>query len=341
MLLATGGLLFALAVGVVLRWLGEAHFTTELWVGTVVLTLAAQGALWAIPRLGWDELLEEWDPHYVLLPMGVAAVLLAAYVYLAPEAHHLLLMGWLAGLLFTARLAGFRQILLLGTWMTLVYLGAFYLRLEDWPGSPTVEIVQSGVFYAINVFAAVISGRLRRDRQRARELQEELAERAVTDPLTGLHNRRYFESFLESELARIRRYGGVCTLALLDLDDFKEYNDTYGHQAGDRLLSSLADILREEFRSGDVVARYGGEEFAAVMVNTDRESARRAAERTRRRIEETEFDADGVPPSEHVTASFGLAAAPSDAERFDELVGLADRALYRAKRAGKNRLDAG
>lgn len=341
MLLATVGLLFALAIAHFLRWAGEASFSTEVWTWALVATVLTQGGLWLVPRLGWDEALEAWDPDYVLIPMAVAAVLLSGYLYVAPEAHNLVLMGWFAALLFTARLAGFRQIVALGTLMTLGYLGALHLRLESWPGSPTVELVSAGVFFGINVFAALVSERLRRDRQRARELQAELAERAVRDSLTDLHNRRYFESFLEAELGRIRRYGGTCTLALLDLDDFKQYNDTYGHQAGDRLLQELAEILREEFRTGDVVARYGGEEFAVIMVNTGREAAFQAADRARRRIEETEFDADDVPGTgRHITASFGLAVAPADAHDVETLVELADEALYRAKRAGKNRVDA-
>jgi diguanylate cyclase (GGDEF)-like protein len=340
-LLATVGLLFALAAALFLRRMGEADFSTKLWAWTLGVTLAVQGALWLVPRLGWDELLEAWDPHFVLVPTAAAAVLLSGYLYVSPEAHNLVLMGWFAALLFTARLAGFREIVALGTLMTLGYLGAVYLRMESWPGSQTVELVSVGVFFGINLFAALVSERLRRDRERARELQGELAERAVRDSLTELHNRRYFESFLEAELGRIRRYGGVCTLALLDLDDFKHYNDTYGHQAGDRLLQRLAEILREEFRTGDVVARYGGEEFAVIMVNTDREAARQAAERARRRIAETEFDGEDLPGrGRQITASFGLAVAPNDASEVGTLVELADEALYRAKRSGKNRVDA-
>lgn len=338
--LATGGLLFALAVAHFLRWAGEATFSTGLWTGALVVTVVAQGALWTIPRVGWDESLEAWDPHFVLLPMVVAALLLSAYVYVVPEAHALILMGWFAALLFTARLAGFRQIVGLGSLMTLGYLGAVYLRIDVWPGSLTVEMVHTAIFFGINVFAGVISERLRRDRRRARELQEALAEQAIRDPLTDLHNRRYFESFLESELARIDRYGGVCTLAMVDLDDFKTYNDTHGHQAGDRLLQRVAQILRDAFRTGDVVARYGGEEFAVVMVNTDGEAALQAAERARLRIAESEFEGDGLPDSgRHITASFGLAVAPEDANDPETLVELADEALYRAKRAGKDRVD--
>lgn len=341
MVLATAGLLFALAVAHFLRWAGEATFSTGLWTWALVVTVVVQGALWTIPRMGWDEPLEAWDPHFVLLPMVVAALLLSAYVYIAPEAHALILMGWFAALLFTARLAGFRQIVGLGSLMTLGYLGAVYLRVDVWPGSLTVEMVHTAIFFGINVFAGVISERLRRDRRRARELQEALAEQAVRDSLTELHNRRYFESFLESEIARINRYGGVCTLAMVDLDDFKAYNDTHGHQAGDRLLQRLAEILRDEFRTGDVVARYGGEEFAVVMVNTDREAALQAAERARRRIAETSFDDDALPDARHhMTASFGLAVAPEDANDPETLVERADEALYRAKRAGKDRVDA-
>lgn len=335
--LATGGLVFALVAVLLLRWLGEVRFSPELWSRAFVATIVVQGALWLVPRLELDERLT-WDPHYVLVPMACAAALLGAYIYVAPAASALILMGWFAALLFTARLAGFRQIVALGTWMTAAYLGAVLLRRHSWPTGLPVEFVKAGVFYGINVFAGLVSERLRRDRERVRELQEQLAERAITDPVTGLRNRRYFESYLESELARIRRYGGRCALAMMDLDEFKNYNDTLGHRAGDALLEELGGVLQEEIRTEDVVARYGGEEFAVVMVNTDREEGRKGAERIRRRIEEHRFPRGEIQPGGRVTVSLGVAVAPEDAESADGLVERADEALYRAKEGGKNRV---
>lgn len=336
-LLATGGLVFALLASLLLRLLGEARFSVELWSAALSATVLVQGALWLVPRLGLDAKLR-WDPHYVLLPMACAAALLGSYIYVAPAAHDLILMGWFAALLFTARLAGFRQIVFLGAWMTSLYLAAVLLRRQAWPASPAAELVNAGVFLGINVFAGVVSERLRRDRERVRELRSELARRAVTDSLTDLRNRRYFDSFLESELARVRRYGGECALVLLDLDDFKNYNDTLGHRAGDRLLRGLAELLQAEVREGDLLARYGGEEFAVVMVNTDRQSAREGAERIRRRVEEHSFPDGDVQPRGRVTVSLGVAAAPADGESADRLLERADQALYRAKATGKNRV---
>src|SRR3989442_447500 len=116
-------------------------------------------------------------------------------------------------------------------------------------------------------------GRLRRDRQARKVLRAKLAELAITDPLTGLYNRRHFEEILRAEVHRIGRYGGNCSLGMIDLDFFKNYNDTLGHLAGDALLRELAALLRGHLRVSDVLARYGGGEVWVVMVKTPQNKA--------------------------------------------------------------------
>ena len=157
---------------------------------------------------------------------------------------------------------------------------------------------------------------------------------ANTDGLTELPNRRHFEEALEAEISRAERFGGSLALILADLDDFKQVNDRYGHQAGDDVLQTFADILRATVREIDLPARYGGEEFAVLLPQTDLEGARELAERLRRALA-------ARPMSTHpgglvaVTSSFGVAAFP-DAPTPAGLFASADEALYRAKRAGKN-----
>jgi diguanylate cyclase (GGDEF)-like protein len=163
------------------------------------------------------------------------------------------------------------------------------------------------------------------------ELQRQLA---VTDPMTSLHNFRYLTTSLDHELSKSDRYGHELSLAIIDLDDFKAVNDKWGHPAGDALLKAVAIKLKHSVREADIVARYGGEEFALVLPETAKQAAMKLLEKLRREIAAvrlTNF------PEVRVTASIGLASFPSDACERQELVALADAALYRAKMGGKNR----
>ncbi len=168
-------------------------------------------------------------------------------------------------------------------------------------------------------------------------LHETVERQAVTDELTGLFNRRRFQEAMATEVERSKRFGQPVGLVLLDLDDFKTVNDTYGHQQGDLVLREVARVLRETSREIDEPARYGGEELAVVLPGTDLEGAYNLAERVRAGIEELALpllDGDGIL---RVTASFGVATLPGSADDMRDLVAAADEALYRAKRAGKNR----
>jgi diguanylate cyclase (GGDEF)-like protein len=162
---------------------------------------------------------------------------------------------------------------------------------------------------------------------------------ALADGLTGLANRRQADETLSSELARTDRLGGPVGLILADLDDFKAVNDRHGHPTGDIVLREFAETLRETVREIDTAARWGGEEFAVILPGTDLEGAAHVAERIRIAFaERTIVSVDGEPL--HVTASFG-AAASGPATTVQELIEAADGALYRAKRAGKDRVYAG
>ncbi len=170
-------------------------------------------------------------------------------------------------------------------------------------------------------------------------LHRRVAEQAVTDPLTGLSNRRQLAETLEREVARSRRFGHPISLIILDVDDFKQINDREGHLQGDIVLETVADVLREGTRSIDVPARYGGDELAVILVETDREGALIVGERLGDRMREIQVPLrDGG--SMGVTISLGVATIPDSASTLDSLVDAADRALLRAKRAGKNQIRA-
>lgn len=169
------------------------------------------------------------------------------------------------------------------------------------------------------------------------DLHETVQRQAVTDELTGLFNHRRFQEVMTQEVERARRYDQEMGLIMLDIDNFKRVNDTYGHLQGDMVLREVARVLRQSSREIDEPARYGGEEMAVALPQTDLEGAYQFAERVRRRIEALDLpllDADGTLK---VTASFGAASLKKSADGKDALVAAADAALYRAKRSGKNR----
>lgn len=171
-------------------------------------------------------------------------------------------------------------------------------------------------------------------------LHERTKRMAVTDGLTRLYNHRHFYELLEQEFHRTRRYQASVALIMIDIDFFKQINDTYGHQVGDDILKELASVIRAQVREVDILARYGGEEFAALLPQTSLEQARVVAERIREAVEKNEFSTSkGVIK---ITVSLGLAGYPEmDINSQVELVQQADAALYRAKEAGKNRVMIG
>lgn len=167
-------------------------------------------------------------------------------------------------------------------------------------------------------------------------LQSALFRAARFDALTGLHNRGTFLDEFAREEARAARGGPAFSLAIFDLDHFKQVNDHYGHPVGDQVLKSFADVLRDTVRPYDIVGRYGGEEFALLMPQTGKETAARVAERVRHELA-TRGVAAGATRIE-VTASAGVASYGVDGADWDSLLSAADNALYEAKRAGRDRV---
>ena len=160
---------------------------------------------------------------------------------------------------------------------------------------------------------------------------------SITDPLTGLHNRRYLEARLSEELNRSKRYEFPMSFMMIDIDDFKLYNDRNGHQAGDRALEITAQCLRSTLRKADVASRYGGEEFSILLPQTTLKEAGAIADRLRRRVMHAKFPNAEAQPLGAVTISIGLSTLSSSVDSAEAIIRAADRALYHAKSHGKNR----
>jgi two-component system, cell cycle response regulator len=178
-----------------------------------------------------------------------------------------------------------------------------------------------------------------------KHLQDELKEKNAllqelsgTDDLTKLANRRRFMEQFANEFARAKRYKTELSFLILDLDFFKQVNDSHGHLAGDSVLVQIAKVMKESVRSSDLVGRYGGEEFGLLLPETGLKGSRVYADRIRKRIEDTRFEAAGKLI--HVTVSGGISSYPEiSVETVDELWRKADQALYRAKQNGRNRIE--
>jgi diguanylate cyclase (GGDEF)-like protein len=169
------------------------------------------------------------------------------------------------------------------------------------------------------------------------KLREILRNQSIRDPLTALFNRRYMEESLARELHRGARKNRSVALVMLDLDHFKVFNDTFGHQAGDMLLQEFSTVLKTRVRAGDVACRYGGEEFALILAETDAEGACLCVENIRRELNNLHLHHRGQALGK-VTISAGVAVFPSYGETAEELMRAADLALYRAKSEGRDRV---
>lgn len=159
---------------------------------------------------------------------------------------------------------------------------------------------------------------------------------AITDYLTGLHNHRYFQQIFNQELGRARRYQKIMSLIILDVDNFKSFNDRFGHAVGDKVLVAIGDIITRSLRKVDFAFRYGGEEFVIILPETSLEHAVMTAERLRERIAHEAAISIEEAEGTHITVSAGVASYPENGTSREDLFSLMDSFLYKAKSMGKN-----
>ncbi len=179
--------------------------------------------------------------------------------------------------------------------------------------------------------------RIKDEHDHLREVNQRLSELSMTDPLTSLYNRRYLMERFHEEVERAKRYKYPLACIMLDIDDFKRINDTYGHLQGDQILQQIATIMKNSNRVVDIIARYGGEEFLLILPQTDLGGAVVVGERINKLVADTRFIRN--EPDQVITLSLGASAYSSDDEgNKEDLLKMADDALLEAKRQGKNRL---
>ena len=190
----------------------------------------------------------------------------------------------------------------------------------------------------LDVLNLNLESRIRERTMALEEANRRLSQLAVTDGLTGLYNHRYLQEHLVLEVERSLRTGIPLGMLMVDVDHFRLYNNRFGHQTGDDVLRRVARLIGEHRRVNDVVARYGGEEFALLLINADHRVAANIAERLRARVCAEPFPQTGEMPGGMLTISVGVASCPTDATTAASLISAADRALFRAKHAGRNQV---
>lgn len=307
------------------------------WGATIVVLTGARVLLYrAYRRLAAPDA-RTWAWYYAALvaPSGLAwGLAVPLFVPLLPPLQILVVLVAIGGLVAGALpvhaavlpiYVAYVACMLVPTAATFVVLGQ----------GPHVILALMAMVYGA---ALVVAGRAyNRNLRRANELtarlnaaNHELERRASHDPLTGLWNRQRFEAALDAELDRVARYGSWCGLIMLDIDHFKQVNDSHGHDIGDCVLTQVGQVLQMEMRTPDHLARWGGEEFMVLLPETDGAAAMAVAERLRARLADTEFDDVGT-----LTISLGVTTTSAPEERSALLKRL-DDALYRAKTDGRN-----
>jgi len=169
-------------------------------------------------------------------------------------------------------------------------------------------------------------------------LHEKINEASITDPLTKLYNRRHFNIRAKEEFAKAKRMGFPVSIMISDLDNFKNYVDTYGHPKGDIILAEVASLINNMMRESDIVCRFGGDEFAYLLPFTSSVEATTLAERIKENVSHYNFLKNAITQSIHLTLSMGIASFPEHGETEQEIISKADNALFFSKNKGKNRI---
>lgn len=312
--------------------------------GLLIITPIITISLYIVLRTGFN--LKMADPSLTAIMMSIA-ILMGMYVmYFANEARGLLLLSYIIIFLFGIFRLNTRSFLYISLF-TLVTYGMDIALLKIYRPQGVnfhIEYLQWGVLALVLVAFSVIGGYISSLRQNLSISKSEQAksieiirEMAIRDVLTGLYNRRHILELLDHEKNRSLRGGGIFCLAMLDIDHFKDVNDTYGHKTGDEVLKAVATTIKTTMRNTEYCARYGGEEFLIVLTQTGINGAIIGTERVRANIEKIPFP--DIGSDFKITVSIGLSEYKMR-EDIDNVIARADKALYLAKNGGRNRVEA-
>jgi diguanylate cyclase (GGDEF)-like protein len=323
-----------LTVAAALRWV---EFRVAGWGAVMVGALIA--LFYAIFRSGFNL---RFRDHSLTGEMILAAILCVAYLsYHVGEARPEIAMFYLVALLFGALRLGAARLFGLAVIALLAHGVVLWIWHQRHPGADAaaslMQIAALAVilpwFAAMGAYVNRLRTRLSGNNRQLTEAVERIKSIAARDELTGLYNRRFLLEFLGRETARTQRSSGAFSICLIDIDEFKSVNDSFGHAAGDAVLKHFGAVAGAGLRSADILGRLGGEEFLVVLPDTDIQGAINSAERIRRAVEAITFT--GLPAGRQVTVTAGVACSmPS--ENSSVLMARADRALYEGKAAGKN-----
>jgi len=336
-LLAAAGFMVPFIAGLPFIVQGVIPVTWGEWLLALSAVLAVWSLMWCILFLGWDTRLR-FDPHFLIVPAAASATLMWLFIFLFPEVRLVVLQGWFLVLLLGAGLFSLKEVLALNTLMASGYLGTIgVLAARGEPISWRFEIAMVILpFILFTTFCGTVLERLRRERVEMKALRNQLSHLALTDRLTDLPNRRQFDESLERHSASAGRSGITYAVGLIDVDHFKEINDSLGHEIGDRVLVELAEVVRGHLRKSDLAARMGGDEFAVLMTETDAAEAGEVLGRVLRAVAGRSFSASGLRRGQ-VTVSVGVTESEGEEDPSDVLR-RADTELYAAKRNGRNRV---
>jgi diguanylate cyclase (GGDEF)-like protein len=215
-------------------------------------------------------------------------------------------------------------------------LGIYHLQFTNGASS---QVWDDGFRASQQSLASTVAGQIGLALANLR-LRETLRDQSIRDPLTGLYNRRFMQESLDRELQRAKRKKRPLAIIFLDLDHFKRFNDVFGHDAGDMVLRSLADVFRQHFRADDVICRYGGEEFAVILPESSAKDAGERANELRAVVKKVSLRHKGKI-LDRVTLSIGVSAFPENGSAPEDLLKVADDCLYQAKAKGRDRVAVG
>lgn len=275
-------------------------------------------------------------PDIVIWNIGVTVIILISlYIFIPNRVVHsnIVALFGIAGTLYCVGLGDVEPAVLVG-------LG-FLLSLPTVIGYFAAVRLNLGhrQEYALFMETVQVNQSLQAEIRRREALEVELKLQATTDPLTGLLNRRQYETLFRREQERVRRHAGKLSLCVTDLDHFKKINDEHGHDVGDQVLRHISDLFVETLRHTDIVGRFGGEEFILLLPDTDLESAMVVINRLREKLQASPVRADGKEI--RITATFAVTEVRAEDATIEEVIRRADKALYQGKEAGRNQVVAG